>query len=80
VAQSPGPTEPKWGWLVPLPWTAGQGLAYYRKPFHTHVKGGRWSRLVMPEVGEGRNLVGFDGVFRALVRSSAGALPEFCKF
>jgi hypothetical protein len=27
-----------------------------------------------------QNPFGFDGVFRALVRSSAGALPEFCKF
>jgi hypothetical protein len=27
-----------------------------------------------------RNQFGFDGAFRALVRSSEGALSEFCKF
>jgi hypothetical protein len=27
-----------------------------------------------------RNQFGFDGAFRALVRSSEGALLEFCKF
>jgi hypothetical protein len=54
MAQSLGPTKPKWGRLAPLPWPIGQGLAYFRKPFHTHVKGGRWSRLMTPEVGEGQ--------------------------
>jgi hypothetical protein len=53
VAQSPGPTKPKWGHSASLPWPAGQGLAYFRKPFHTHDKGGRWSKSVMLEVGEG---------------------------
>jgi hypothetical protein len=54
VAQSSGPTEPMWDWSAPLPWPAGQGLAYYRNPFHARVKGGRWSRSVMPKVYEGR--------------------------
>jgi hypothetical protein len=33
---------------------AGQGLAYFRKPIHTRVKGGRWNRSVTLKVGEGR--------------------------
>jgi hypothetical protein len=41
VAQSPGPTETKWGGAAPLPCPGGQGLAYFQNPFHTHVKGGR---------------------------------------
>jgi hypothetical protein len=49
VAQSPVPTKP-----APLPWSAGQGLAYFQKPFHTCVKGGWWSRSMTPDVGEGR--------------------------
>jgi hypothetical protein len=53
VVQSSGPIEPKWGRPAPLPWPAGRGLAYYRKQFHTRVKGGRWSRSVTPEVSEG---------------------------
>jgi hypothetical protein len=50
VAQSPGPTEPKWGQA------AGQSLAYFQKLFHTRVKGGRWSWSVMPKVGAARKL------------------------
>jgi hypothetical protein len=38
VAQSPGPTEPKWGRLVPHPWPAGQGLAYFQNLLSPHVK------------------------------------------
>jgi hypothetical protein len=38
VAQSLGPTELKWGRLAPLPWPTSQGLAYFRKPFHTRVR------------------------------------------
>jgi hypothetical protein len=53
VAQSLGPTEAKWGRSAPLPWPVSQGLAYFQKLFHTCVKGGRWSRFVMLEVGEG---------------------------
>jgi hypothetical protein len=54
VAQSPSPTEPKWDWPTPLPWPAGQGLVCYQRSFHTRVKGGRWSRSVMPKVSEGQ--------------------------
>jgi hypothetical protein len=56
VAQSPGPTELKWGRPAPLPWPSDQSLAYFRKPFHTRVKGGRWSRLVMPKLDAARKL------------------------
>jgi hypothetical protein len=35
---------------------AGQGLVYFRKPFHTRVKEGRWSWSVMPKVGAARKL------------------------
>jgi hypothetical protein len=56
VAQSPGPTEPKWGRPSPLPWPAGQSLVYFQKPFDTHVKGGRWSTSVMPKVGAVKKL------------------------
>jgi hypothetical protein len=52
VAQNSGPTEPKWGWPGSLLWPAGQGLAYFRKSFHTRVKGGQWSRSVTLKVGE----------------------------
>jgi hypothetical protein len=54
MAQNSGPTEPKWGRPGPLLWPAGQGLAYFLKPFHTRVKGGQWSRSVTPKVGEDR--------------------------
>jgi hypothetical protein len=40
----------------PLPLPAGQSLGYFRNSFHTCVKGGRWSRLVMPKVGGARKL------------------------
>jgi hypothetical protein len=53
VAQSLRKTKPKWGPWAALPWPAGQGLAYFRKLFHTCAKGGQWSRSMTPEVSEG---------------------------
>jgi hypothetical protein len=56
VAQSPGPTEPKWCWPAPLPLSTGQSLAYVQKTFHPHAKGGQWSRSVMPKVDADKKL------------------------
>jgi hypothetical protein len=69
------------------------GLAPYSAPnfILCRVERGRVLRtrglsilLAVPKVARVwklcRNPFGFDGVFWALVRSSAGALPEFCEF
>jgi hypothetical protein len=51
VAQSKGPTEPKWGRSAPPPWPAGQVLAPFQILLCQCVKEGRCTGHPMPKVG-----------------------------
>jgi hypothetical protein len=53
VAQSPGPTEPKWDRPAPPPWPAGQVLAPFQFSLGQRVKEGRCMGYPMPKVGGG---------------------------
>jgi hypothetical protein len=53
VAQSPSPTEPKWGYPAPPPWPAIQVLASFQFLLCQCVKDGRCTRYPMPKVGGG---------------------------
>jgi hypothetical protein len=51
VAQSPGPTEPKWGQPAPPLWLAGQVLVPFQIPLCQRVKEGRCMGYPMLKVG-----------------------------
>jgi hypothetical protein len=50
MPQSPGPTEPKWGWL------AGQVFTPFQIPLCYRVKEGRCMGYPMPKVGAATKL------------------------
>jgi hypothetical protein len=56
VAQSPGPTKPKWGRPVPPPWPAGQVLAPFQSLLCQHVKVGWCTGYPMPKVSAAMKL------------------------
>jgi hypothetical protein len=51
VAQSPGPTEPKWSQSAPPPWLAGQVLGPFQFPLCQRVKEGWCTGYPMSKVG-----------------------------
>jgi hypothetical protein len=51
VAQSSGPTEPKWHWTAPPPWPVGQVLAPFQIPLCQCVEEGRCMGYPMHNVG-----------------------------
>jgi hypothetical protein len=56
MAQSSGPTEPKWGLPAPSPWPIGQALAPLQTLLCQHVKEGQCTGHPMPKVGAARKL------------------------
>jgi hypothetical protein len=50
VAQSPSPTEPKWGQLTPPPWPTSQVLVPFQYPLCQCVKEGRYTGYPMSKV------------------------------
>jgi hypothetical protein len=56
VAQSPGPTEPKWGWPAPPSWQAGQVLAPFQTLLCHRVNESPCTGHAMPKVGEAKKL------------------------
>jgi hypothetical protein len=56
VAQSLGPTEPKWDQPAPPPWLAAQVLASFQTLLCQHVKEGRCTGYPMPKVGAAKKL------------------------
>jgi hypothetical protein len=54
VAHSPDPIEPKWGWLAPPPWPAGQVLAPFQFLLCQRVKEGQCTGYPMPKVDGGQ--------------------------
>jgi hypothetical protein len=51
MAQSLGPTKPKWGQPAPPPWPGGQVLVHFQIPVCQHVKEGQCTGYPMPKVG-----------------------------
>jgi hypothetical protein len=56
MAQSPGPTKPKWARSAPPHWPAGQVLAPFQIPLCQRVKEGRCTGYPMPKVGAAMKL------------------------
>jgi hypothetical protein len=54
MAQSLGPTEPKWGRLAPPPRPAGQVLVPFQFLLYQRVKERRWMGYPMAKVGGGQ--------------------------
>jgi hypothetical protein len=54
MAQSPSPTEPKWGRPALPPWSTGHVLVPFQFLLCQRVKEGRCMGYSMPKVGGGR--------------------------
>jgi hypothetical protein len=56
MAQSPGPTEPKWGRLAPPAWPTDQVLVHFQILLYQCVKEGQCMGYPMPNVGAAEKL------------------------